>query len=277
MRRTMGEQFLARGLGRKNVIGVIEFVADFARHLGLCMLLVAFTASAQPEADADADESPAYFSVLEALGAEPLGTEGPTCLRGLSAPYATLGPKLEAAIQRRADSAELMYKTIEAATTPQGWSTPEGRVASRAAIAELLDAVDEVERLLSMYRNGVHVALEREREKDAAAADLCRSNFEARLKQAEPYKRRLYAVSVVWLRANSSVFAADGAFAEAAGQYGSRERVPRTDPRYLAMRDALVLHRVAEKELERVKAAYADFKETQQETLLQIPKSPASR
>ena len=227
-----------------------HFVA-FALCLGTCTFLAASTAYAQPKEE---EASPAYFTVLEALGAEPVGTESPTCLRGLSAPYATLGPQIEAAMQRRGDIADAMYTALGSA------STPEVRTTSRTAIASFLEAADEVERLVSRYRIGVYEALEREREANAFSADSCRIDFDARIKRVEPYKRRLYAVGVVWLQTMHSAFAVQNEFADTASKFGSRELVPRTDPSYLAMLDMAIRYRLTEKELERAKAALAAYK-----------------
>jgi hypothetical protein len=220
---------------------------------GLCFLLAVCLVHAQPAAQARADDPPAYYDVLESLGVRPAGTESPLCLRALSVPYVTLGRDIEAAEELQ------QARTAEAKQALEVVATAEQRAALAVAISNLIAAIDEVERLKSRYRASIPIILEAERKVDAAAADDCGAMFDSRTKLAGPYIRRLYALNIIRLQTILSVCDAEAKFSEAAVQFGSRERIPRTDPRYLGMWDVLTRQRILEQEWDSTQAAYASL------------------
>jgi hypothetical protein len=146
-------------------------------------------------------------------------------------------------------------------------ASPEGIPMAKAVIAEAIAQFDELARLESARRAAVRTALARERDSDPAAIDLCLAGFEYGVREMEPYARRLYAASVTMLQTKLPVLDGLAAIQGAIGQFGSADRVPRSDPRMLALQDAVTRSSLADEEKQRAQDALAAFRRVKAQAL----------
>lgn len=208
--------------------------------------------------------------VLDAMKVLPPGILPPACMRGISEPYAALRPRFEAETRRQADLRAALNQALSAV------STVAGRAAARGAIAEFSQAVEAQHRLKAQFQSEVRIALERERDKEPIAVGMCLGGFELSFKEAEPYTERLRAESAKMARAADAMIDLLGQFDASVAQYGSPELVPRTDMRYLALRDAVMEWALVQDEMQRAMDAYLAYKELGLQALKEMSR-PAPR
>jgi hypothetical protein len=175
-----------------------------------------------------------------------------------------LRPQADALLRRQA---ELIAEMRRYMTTPTDF--PKAKL----VLEEVLANFEETARLDSVRSAAVRSAFARERDSDPAAVDLCAAGFEYSQREAEPYTRRLYVATVNTLQAQAQALDSFIALQGAIARYGAPDLVPRTDPRMLALRDAVTRAEIADAEKQRAQSALAAFRRTQRQALQELSKA----
>ncbi|MBN8491593.1 MAG: hypothetical protein J0M00_09250 [Burkholderiales bacterium] len=148
-----------------------------------------------------------------------------------------------------------MTAGIEEALGGTALQTPAGRAIARMHIRALQEVSDAQARLTLALQASLRSALQREQTVDPAVA-ACIVDFEAELAVTEPPRQRAQAATAELTRALLALVDVTGPLMEAIDEFGSPMKVPRTDPRWVALLSAESRLREARAELRQAREVF---------------------
>jgi hypothetical protein len=154
----------------------------------------------------------------------------PACARAVAAADAEFVPRIEALVRERSE----LLAGIPQVFHERAQLAPAGRSIARAYIGTVERNADDEQRVWLQHQAAIRDGLRRARDSDPAAL-TCIADFDAEVAETEPSRQRRYAATQVCVRALFAMLDAIEGMLAAVDEFGSSGRVPRTDPRYIAL------------------------------------------